>query len=164
MLAAHCPNCGADNPVSVAEPQSYTCYYCKYDGPPQADVGRRLEQAAEVVTDLDHRKVQLSYQQQRALEAGASNRMIYVGLLVVVTLPSVLLAKTCSSGPSFVAGWLGPLLIFGPVVAVLLFGGLGLRSMLSNRHGLESWWAAVCSRRMADPEWSPAPSKVPMGA
>jgi hypothetical protein len=143
VLAAHCPNCGADNPVSVAEPQRYTCYYCKYDGPPQADVGRRLEQAAEVVADLDQRKLQLSYQQQRALETGASSRVIYVGILVVVTLPSVLLAKTCSAGPSFVFGWIGPLLVYGPVVAVLVLGGLGLRSMLRSRHGMEDACAAV---------------------
>jgi hypothetical protein len=143
VLAAHCPNCGAANPVSVAEPQRYACQYCKYDGPPQADVSRRLEQAAEVVADLDQRKLQLSYQQQRALESGASSRVIYAGMLVVVTLPSVVLAKTCSSGPSFVSGWLGPLLVYGPIVSVLVFGGLGLRSMLRSRHGLEEACAAI---------------------
>jgi hypothetical protein len=92
---------------------------------------------------LDRRKLQLSYQQQRALEAGSSSRFIYVGLLVVVTVPSVLLARSCSSGPSFVAGWLGPLLVYGPIAVVLVLGGWGLYTMLKSRHGLEDACAAV---------------------
>jgi hypothetical protein len=168
MLAAHCPSCGATNAVSLAQPDRYECTYCKYDGPPPDKVREPLQHAARVVQDLDHRRLQLSAEQQRALEFGWTGRAIYAGLLLLLTLPSVLVAKACATGPTIVTGLPALVLTYGPVVVVVALGAHGLRKMWSARHELEEACSAIPPRAPGTPArchvcgapLTPAPSRA----
>ncbi|MFO0551415.1 MAG: hypothetical protein U0271_23695 [Polyangiaceae bacterium] len=84
MLAAACPQCGANTRVTIAQPGELRCRTCGYVGAPTPDVERALRAAQAVLQSLDARYRQLSATQRLALRRSTTGLGCAGGIVVFV--------------------------------------------------------------------------------
>lgn len=151
MLAAHCPRCGAPNPVSLATPERQRCDHCKYDGAPAPDTLAHLRHARDLLLQQDARERTLSSLQRRTLMSAWWQKLKFAIVLLFVTIPFVFFAGTCSLMSGQVAWWVVVVMGFLPLAVMLASGAFGAWIIARARRNLEEACAASPPRAPGEP-------------
>jgi hypothetical protein len=168
MLAAHCPRCGAPNPVSLATPERQRCDHCKYDGAPAPETLAHLRHARDLLLQQDAGERTLNKLQRRTLLSAWWQKLKFASVLLLVTIPFVLFAGTCSLMSGHVAWWVVVIMGFLPVTIMFASGAFGAWIIARARRNLEEACAATPPRAPGEPACchvcgaplSPAPGEV----
>lgn len=148
MLAAHCPQCGAASPVSVADPEVLDCAYCPYVGRPDARVITELHAARDALFKIHATRRQLSDGQRRAIQRGESQRRTIFALLTFLIAPLFLCGGGCGALIALGGGGvaLSDLPIFVAILAPsALVLGVGWLLMRWHRRGLQRLMASCAA-------------------
>jgi uncharacterized Zn finger protein (UPF0148 family) len=96
VLAAHCPSCGSPAPVSLATPDWISCPSCRYGGAPDPEVSAQLRDAANALWAMNEGDRQLSQAQRYNLRASRSNLFVLGVVLLIIMVPLLGMAGSCS--------------------------------------------------------------------
>ncbi len=151
MLAAHCPCCGAPNPVSLATPERQRCHHCKYDGAPSPETQGHLQRARDVLLQQDAGERTLDALQRRTLLSAWWQKLKFAIVLLLLTVPFVFFAGTCSLMSGQVAWWVVALMGFLPLLVMLASGAFGAWIIARARRKLEDACAATPPRAAGEP-------------
>ncbi len=137
--------------MSLATPERQSCDHCQYDGPPSPETAGHLHRARAVLLQQDARERTLDRLQRRTLLSAWWQKLKFAIVLLLLTVPFIFFAGTCSLMSGQVAWWVVVLMGFLPLLVMLASGAFGAWIIARARRKLEDACAATPPRAPGEP-------------